>query len=112
MAGELSLETIDAIAERVVELLKEDGFAGRHPEWVDAAELARRFGVSRDMVYARANDLGVVRMGGRLRFDPGEVAERMRPKPPEPPNPRRQKRRALRPRTDVKLLPIRGAEPG
>jgi len=41
---------------------------------VDAAELARLMGVSRDHVYRRSAELGAVRLGtgprARLRFDP------------------------------------------
>lgn len=84
---------------------------------IDAAEVARRCGLSRDAVYAHAAELGAVRVGSgsrpRLRFDPAVVTERMAAKSapvdvdrgaPKPP-----RRRSERPRRD--LLPIRGARP-
>lgn len=64
------LQLADMIAERIVERL--------HPEstrctLVDSATLAERLGVSRDCVYAHADELGGQRIGsgprGRLRFD-------------------------------------------
>jgi len=36
---------------------------------VDAATLADHLGISRDTVYRHADELGVIRIGGRLRFD-------------------------------------------
>ena len=48
---------------------------------IDAAAVARSFGVSRDWVYAHTDELGAVRLGSgpkaRLRFDPEEVKERL-----------------------------------
>lgn len=105
MSVRLDPATIDAIAERVVELLREEGDAGA--ELVDAAEIARRFGVSRDWVYEHADRLGAVRLGNgpraRLRFNPAHVAEALNF--PTPPKPRRAKPRQRR-RADVELLPI------
>lgn len=71
-------EEIEAIADRVAELLKvEEGTAGQQdgrPVLVDAATLARILGVSRATVYANADELGAIRLGSgrraRLRFDP------------------------------------------
>jgi hypothetical protein len=67
----LDADDIEAVAARVVELLLEHtGAPGRY---VDAATLARMLGVDRDWVYARAAQLGAVRLGdgpkARLRFD-------------------------------------------
>lgn len=74
----LDPETIEAIARRVVELLEQGGLRKR--ELVDAADLARRFGIERSWVYTHAIELGAVKLGGgtkpRLRFDP-EVAARV-----------------------------------
>jgi hypothetical protein len=74
----LDPQTIEAIARRVVELLEKHGLQSR--ELVDAAELARRFGIERTWVYSHAIELGAVKLGGgakpRLRFDP-EVAARI-----------------------------------
>jgi hypothetical protein len=48
---------------------------------VDAARLAERLGVSRDFVYAHADELGARRLGSgpraRLRFDLTEVETRL-----------------------------------
>lgn len=111
MSIRLDPATIDAIAERVVELLHDQGAAG--DELVDAAEIARRFGVSRDYVYERAQDFGAVRLGdgpkARLRFDPDRVAEALNT--PPAPKPRRVKPRQRR-RADVELLPIKHEKTG
>ena len=64
---------IEAIARRVVELLRGDAPESSGRRLVSAAEIAQRFGVSRQWVYENANRLGAVRLGGgdrpRLRFD-------------------------------------------
>ena len=111
----LDAETIEAIARRVVELLEQRGLGRR--ELVDAAELARRFGIERSSVYTHAIELGAVKLGNgakpRLRFDP-EVAERVLRKVDEAPAadpPARSGKRAGRPRGSAdrgELLPIRG----
>lgn len=104
----LDAATIEAIAERTAELLREQPAAD---ELVDAAEIARRLGVDRSWVYENAARLGARRISdgprSRLRFDPGLVAEALagpdtvveRPRPG-----RRARRRA----TAVELLPIGG----
>jgi hypothetical protein len=78
-AVHLDPESVEAVARRVAELLRDE-----HPDsgdLVDAAEIARRFGVSRDWVYRHAPQLGCVRLGegqkGRLRFDPAAVAQHL-----------------------------------
>jgi hypothetical protein len=74
----LDSQTTEAIARRVVELLERRGLQGR--ELVDAAELARRFGIERSWVYSHAIELGAVKLGEgpkpRLRFDP-QIAARV-----------------------------------
>jgi hypothetical protein len=64
-------EDIEAVAARVVELLNDQ--PGTASRLVDATTLARALGVDRDWVYARARELGAVRLGAgpkaRLRFD-------------------------------------------
>jgi hypothetical protein len=102
----LDAASVEAIAQRVVELLREE----RPAELVNVAGIARRFGVSRDWVYAHADELGVVRLGSgsraRLRFDPQKVedrlaeATRINGSPPRRPTLKRRGR--------VELLPIRG----
>jgi hypothetical protein len=80
---QLDAATIDAVARRVVELL-----VAAEPRWVDAAEVARRFGVARSWVYAHAPRLGAVRLGhgprARLRFDPQLVARALAEAPSVP----------------------------
>lgn len=121
----LDAASVEAVAARVVELLRlEEPAVGATDtsELVDAAEVARRFGVSRDCVYAHADELGAVRVGAgprpRLRFDPAVVAERLggsassagrdAESPAEAARPRR--RRPSR-RPEGELLPIRGGRP-
>lgn len=65
----LDAQDIEAIAQRVAELLAGHGAPAR---LVDAAHVARLLGVERDWVYAHADQLGAIRLGGpkgRLRFD-------------------------------------------
>lgn len=76
----LSPSAIEQIAQRVVELLREGTQTGP-ARYVDAATLASELGVERDWVYAHAEELGALRLGGpngRLRFDLPEVLEQMR----------------------------------
>lgn len=74
----LDPQAIEAIARRVVEILERQGLQQR--ELVDAAELARRFGIERSWVYSHAIELGAVKLGDgpkpRLRFDP-QIAARV-----------------------------------
>ena len=105
IAMALSEADIEAVATRVADLLRPGPAT---VELVDAAEIARRFGVSRDFVYGHANDFGVVRLGegpkARLRFDPAKVRELLgaadQPAPGRRP-PRRKRRSS-------NLLPVRG----
>jgi hypothetical protein len=109
---------VEAIACRVVELLRDDrpSSAGL----VSAAELACRLGVDRSFVYEHADALGARRLGGgrrpRLRFDP-EEAERLMlcqagsesPGPSSPAKRRNRRRTELSGLgTTARLLPIRG----
>jgi hypothetical protein len=102
----LSEADIEAVADRVADLLRTDRAT---EELVDAAEVARRFGVSRDFVYAHADDLGAVRLGhgpkARLRFRLAEAGRILRREPERPNQPSR--RTAKRRRTSA-LLPVRG----
>lgn len=114
----LDPQAIEAIARRVVELLEKRGLQNR--ELVDAAELARRFGIERSWVYSHAIELGAVKLGSgskpRLRFDP-KVAMRVVQKlgksgAADPPA--RSGERAGQPqgsrRSEVSLLPIKGPD--
>lgn len=72
-------QLVEAIARRVVELLRDEQ-PQRTAGLVDAAALARELGVERDWVYSHAADLGAIRLGGphgRLRFDLEIVRERL-----------------------------------
>lgn len=114
MTVELSPETIDAIAHRVVELLQEG--IPQPNRLLTAAELAQRFGVSRYWVYEHANELGAIRLGegnrGRLRFDMQVAADAMnartRSATAQPTPKRRPGRPRKRPASSIPLLPYRG----
>lgn len=108
-AVHLDDESVEAIARRVVELTgSECGSEG----WLDAAEVARRFSVSRDYVYEHADDLGAVRIGSgsraRLRFEPAKIREALESSPGRGPQPKREPVRHVRRERDVTLLPVRG----
>lgn len=63
---------VEAIAQRVAQLLSIEPPGSESVRYVDAAHLARVLGVGRDWVYAHARQLGAIRLGGpkgRLRFD-------------------------------------------
>lgn len=106
--------TVEAIARRVVELLDQRGLQSR--ELVDAAELARRFGIERSWVYTHAIELGAVKLGSgakpRLRFNPQIAAKVLREaggrSAADPPA--RSGKRADQPQgvggTEMRLLPI------
>lgn len=73
-------ELVEAIARRVIELLRAEGPQEQPARLVDAATLARELGVERDWVYAHAEELGAIRLGGRhgrLRFDLQVVKDRL-----------------------------------
>lgn len=72
---------VDAVARRVVELLREQGDLPRQgPRLLTAAQVAKEFGVSTDWLYANAASLGAIRMGSgpraRLRFDRSAIEDR------------------------------------
>lgn len=114
---QLDPQTTEAIARRVVGLLEKRGLQSR--ELVDAAELARRFGIERSWVYSHAIELGAVKLGDgakpRLRFDPevaAGVLRRVGDGPAADP-PARSGKRAGQPRGpegQAELLPIRGSD--
>jgi len=117
MSDRLALDpaTIEQIAAAVVARLT-DAQPDTGPALIDAAEVARRHGVTRSWAYDHAADLGAIRLGNgtraRLRFDPTTVAAyltRGRPTAAseQAADPARRLR-AQRPATP--LLPIRGQE--
>jgi hypothetical protein len=69
---------------RVIEVMQTEGImprVGSTSGWLDANQVARRLGVSREWVYQHAGELGCIRLGGgrcpRLRFDPQVIHERL-----------------------------------
>jgi hypothetical protein len=107
---DLAPESVEAIAQRVTELLRTDPIG---EEWVDASQIAPMFSVSRDYIYQHADELGVRRLGSgpkaRLRFNPEIVADRLAPRPHPVTDPHRTKPRPRRRQSGVELLPIKGA---
>jgi hypothetical protein len=118
--GSLDGQLADVIAERVVELLH--GAERTPARLVDAATVAEWLGVSRDYVYAHADELGVKRIGngprGCLRFDLDRVLstptscftgrESRTPKQPVGTG-KSAHRRGGSTGSSTKLLPIRGS---
>jgi hypothetical protein len=111
----LDRQDIEAVAVRVVELLERHE-APSSPRLVDAAELARRFGMERSWVYSHAAELGAVRLGtgpnARLRFDPSLAAKALRPLGKSAPKLSRKSSAASRGRSrnKIALLPIKGGQ--
>lgn len=64
---------VEALAQRVVELLRTDDRESTASRLVDATTLAAELGVERSWVYEHANELHAIRLGtgpkARLRFD-------------------------------------------
>lgn len=78
----LAPESIEALAGCLAEALRGGAEAADgEQEMISAAEVSKRWGVSRRWVYVHADGLGVRRLGRgrrpRLRFDPAEVTERL-----------------------------------
>jgi hypothetical protein len=115
--GPRELLLVDAVAERVADLLRGETPAGG--PLVDAATLAAELGVSRSFVYEHAKELGAQRLGdgpkARLRFD-REVARQAQrserqPAPERPTPKRRAARRTPRPGSVLAVRPRRPARP-
>ncbi len=107
----LAPEAIDAIAQRVVELLR-DGPTPDRTRLLTAHELADLLGVDRGWVYEHREQLGGIPLGEgkrpRWRFNPDRaLAARQHHVDPEP-EPSRPRRRAQT--TSTPLLPIRGQD--
>jgi hypothetical protein len=97
-------QIVREVLEGVADLI--DDRARRLPELVDAPTLARVLCVEVHSVYRHARELGGVKIGSALRFDPSVAIERAMLKPDEPaPAPPRRIRRT--PDDDLPLLPIR-----
>jgi len=104
-------EDIEAIAQRVAELLH-DPVAVAPVRLVDAQTVASVLGVDREWVYAHAQQLSAIRLGGphgRLRFDLHHVTKTLvnptRDQRPRPPSPAQRTRRHQSTR-GLELLPI------
>jgi hypothetical protein len=79
---EADFSLVDAVARRVVELLREEGAVSRGgPRLLTVAAVSEEFGVSADWLYANARRLGAIRLGSgpraRLRFDRATIADRI-----------------------------------
>jgi hypothetical protein len=113
--------SVEAVARRVVELLRTDSHSPRERRLVDAATLAAELGVERSWVYAHRAELGAIQLGSgskpRLRFDVDtarELLARSTSKAPQAPQtpvakggPSRRRRHRLG--SSPELLPIRGS---
>jgi hypothetical protein len=109
----LDASDIESIAQRVAQLLDLDLAPARQSHrYVDAATLAELLAIDRSWIYAHADELGAVRLGGvrgRLRFDVQHVS-RMLAEARSARAGRRGARRALpdrrrSPHTGVELIP-------
>jgi hypothetical protein len=115
--------SVEAVARRVVELLRTDSHSPRERRLVDAATLAAELGVDRSWVYAHRAELGAIRLGSgskpRLRFDvdtaPELLARSTSKEPQAPQTPMAtgspSRRRPQRLGSSPELLPIRGSAP-
>ena len=106
---------IEQIARQVADLIASTQ-ARRSGQFVDASELAQLLGVERDWVYAHANALGAIRLGGprgRLRFDLQRVQDvwsARKTNRARSPAGRSRKKRA--PATRQGLIPYESERPG
>jgi hypothetical protein len=78
---------IEQIAQQVADLIVETQ-TGPSGQYVDAAQLAQLLGVERDWVYAHANALGAIRLGGPAAAC-GSTFNAYRPHGPHRPHPER-----------------------
>jgi predicted DNA-binding transcriptional regulator AlpA len=108
----LDADSIDAIAQRVADILRSESLPTRQ-QLLTATDVAARFGVSRAWVYDNAERLGAIRLGtgskARLRFDPQRVSELIQPEPHSRDRPARHSPLAAKRWLDkADLIPIRG----
>jgi hypothetical protein len=99
---------IDAIAQRVVLLLRDEQQAEPAARLVDVAGLASLLGVDRSWVYAHAKELHAIRLGGprgRIRFDLAVVLRSLNAERPRPTQVRRRRGTKLM-QLGGELLPI------
>lgn len=69
---ELTSDQLERLADLLAERLRPPSM----PRLVTATELAERLGVDPKSVYRHADDLGAIRVGRRLRFDPEKAFAR------------------------------------
>ena len=109
---------VDAVARRVVELLRAEGVVSREgPRLLTVAAVSGEFGVSSDWLYANATALGAIRLGSgpraRLRFDRATIADRIAKVATNGSrrrsSPRGPRGRATRESANAELLPILGS---
>lgn len=120
LAVRIAARLVEPVAQRVAELLREDGGG---PRVLSAAEVAERLGRSRDWVYAHRSELGAVALGGGPRPRLGFPAERVaaylassagsRAAEPEDRSakPIRRRHRGAANGQGAEYLPIRGRSP-
>jgi hypothetical protein len=109
IALRLDPDDVEAIAERVAELLHREGQPAVSERWLSTAEVAAAFGRSPEWVRDHASELGGRKIGGRRapwRF-PGSCLDAVdrATAVAEPPAPARRRRVS---RSAAALLPIRG----
>jgi hypothetical protein len=117
----LDAASVEAVARRVVELIRSEGGSPIVRRLVDAATLAAELGVERSWVYAHRVELGAIQLGSgskpRLRFDVevarevlarSAVSESHEPKSPASTGDLKRRRRKRMDRRPG-LLPIRGS---
>jgi hypothetical protein len=121
-AAEIAPETIERIAQRVVQLLHHqteahDDGSNIPRDLMDAGQLAKHLGLTRAWVYEHAQQLGAIQLGDgprpRLRFDPQTATQalharqhRSEPEPAKADGPRPGRPRRHRAPASVLLLPI------
>lgn len=114
------LALVEAVAERVLELLAEREPPSGRSRLVSARELAEVLGVSREYVYEHRDELGAVLVGDgpkpRLRFDVEtavaaatgrQAGSRSQPLDPPAPAGRSSRQRRGAAASQLPLLPIR-----
>lgn len=113
--------SVEAVARRVVELIRTEGDSPAGRRLVDAATLATELGVERSWVYAHRDELGAIQIGTgskpRLRFDvevAGELLARSTSKESQASQTPvaasgSSRRRSRRLGSSPDLLPIRGS---
>jgi hypothetical protein len=105
---------IEVLAQRLAELLENQAMESRQiGQLVDAAAVARLLGVSRATVYAKADELGAIRIGSgkraRLRFDPvWIIGDHLAASRDRNATPRRRPTRRRSKLPSSELLPIQG----